>query len=216
MSDESPPGLRLVFTIVGPIKRSTLETKHPRREWEAVSDVRNWAFCTRLQAERLRTSATAEMPWQSGHRVILTERRFATTSYDEHCLIVAAANLKRALQRAPRELMRTPFSQDTRRALELLRNVYEHWDELRQCYRDGGALRGAALKLAKDYPGVEPWSLTLQQDGDILVAGLVSLRSLNRDLRALEARALWRLRLLRRQGKHVAEEAPNPIGRTGG
>lgn len=203
--------------LAGAVKRSTLETSQPDPEWEAVSDVRNWSWCCRLQAERLRSSFRAEFPWSSKPRQDLSqERRFATTSYDVHCFLVAAANLDRALQRSPKALRRSPLSKQSRRAILLLRNIYEHWDELRRSYRAGGPKTGAALKLSKEFPAAEPWTLQYYTEntgahrkGDIVVAGVVSLDSLKQDLRKLEARSLWRLRELRRQGRHVAAPTPN-------
>jgi hypothetical protein len=209
-SDDERPGLSLELRIVGPIKRSTLEEKYPDREWETTSDVRYWAFCARTQAARLCRSFSAEMPWSSTGRRIVIERRFSETSYDEHCLAVAAANLDRALRRAPRKLRQTALKDETRRAVQLLRNVYEHWDELRACYRQGNAKKGAALRISKEFPGVEPWTLVFQpDDGDLVMAGLISIRSLVRDLRTLEARALWEQRRLQCLGRHLANEAPN-------
>ncbi len=208
---DEPTGFRIEFRLVGPMKRSTLGEKQPDREWEATNDVRYWSFCTRMQAERLGCSFAAEFPWGRARRMVAMERRFSATSYDEHCLIVAAANLDRALRKAPHKLRRTGVTEVTRRALQLLRNVYEHWDKLRACYRRGNTRSGAALKLSKAFPGVEPWTLIFHPDkDDLLIAGLVSVRSLIKDLRTLEARALWEQRRLRRLGRHVAKEAPNP------
>jgi hypothetical protein len=208
-TEDEQPGFLLECRIVGPIKRSTLEEKHPDRDWETTTDVRYWAFCTRTQAGRLFRSFAAEIPWSSIGRRIVMERRFSETSYDEHCLIVAATNLDRALCRAPRKLRQTAVKAETRRALQL-RNVYEHWDELRACYRQGNTKRGAALKLSQEFPGVEPWTLVLlPDDGDLVIAGLISVRSLAKDLRTLEARTLWEQRRLQRLGRHVAKEAPN-------
>lgn len=213
--DDSSSGMRIKLRIVGPIKRSTLAEKQPDREWEATNDVRYWSFCSRIQVERLRRSFVAEMPWSSVTRVIVMERRFSETSYDEHCLVVAAANLNRALRRAPRKLRQATVSDETRRALQLLRDVYEHWDVLRKCYRDGNRKSGAALNLSEEYPGVEPWTLTLHPDGDIVVAGLISVRALIKDLRALEARAIWEQRRLRRLGKHLEQEASSHAAMSG-
>ena len=207
---DEQPSFRVEFKIVGPIKRSTLEEAHPDREWETTNDLRYWSFCTRMQAGRLLRSLTAEMPWSSDGRRIVMERRFSETSYDEHCLVGAATNLDRALRRTHRKLRQTAITEETRRTLQLLRNVYEHWDELRACYRRGNAKRGAALKLSQEFPGVEPWSLVFHPDtGDVVIAGLVSVHSLVKDLRTLEARALWEQRRLRRLGRHVAQESPN-------
>jgi hypothetical protein len=82
-------GFRVEFKIVGPIKRSTLGEKHPDYEWEATNDVRYWSFCTRMQAERLERSFVAEFPWSGAGRAVVMERRFSTTSYDEHCLAIS-------------------------------------------------------------------------------------------------------------------------------
>lgn len=209
-SQERQEDFRFEARVVGPIQRSTLEEKHPDREWEATNDVRYWSYCTRMQAERLGRSFSLELPWNRSQRTVVMERRFSTTSYDEHCLVVAASNLDRALRRAPRTLRQAGVTDQTRRGLQLLRNVYEHWDELRACYRQGNTKSGAALKFSKEFPGVEPWTLVFDPDeGDIVIAGLVSVLSLVRDLRNLEARALWEQRRLRRLGKHVAQESPS-------
>jgi hypothetical protein len=208
-TEDERAGFRLECRIVGPIKRSTLEEKHPDREWETTTDLRYWAFCTRMQAGRLCRSFNAEMPWSSTGRVLVMERRFSETSYDEHCLVVAATNLDRALRRAPRMLRQTAVKGETRRALQLLRNVYEHWDELRACYRQGNTKRGAARKLSQEFPGVEPWTLVFQpDDGDLVIAGLISIRLFCKDLRTLEARSRWEQRRLQRLGRHVAKGAP--------
>jgi hypothetical protein len=209
-STDEQSGYRVEFRIVGPIKRSTLATNYVDREWEATSDVRYWAFCTRKQAGRLLLSFAAEMPWRHDGRRIVQERRFSETSYDEHCLAVAATNLHRALRRAPRKFRQAAITEETRRALQLLRDVYEHWDALRICYRQGNTKRGAALKLSQEFPGVEPWTLVFNpDDGSVVVAGIVSVQSLIADLRVLEARALWEQRRLRRLGRHVEQEPPN-------
>lgn len=210
-SKDEQSGYQVEFRVVGPIKRSTLETKPVDRVWEAASDVRYWSFCTRMQAGRLLRSFAAEMPWSSRGRSIVMERRFSETSYDDHCLAVAATNLDRALRRAHRKFRQSAITEETRRALQLLRDVYEHWDVLRACYRQGNIKRGAALKLSQEFPGVEPWTLVFNtDDADVVIAGLVSVRSLIKDLRTLEARAIWEQRSLRRLGRHVAQESPNP------
>ncbi len=207
-------GSKVQMKMVGPLKRSTFEKNQPDPEWESVSDVRHWSWCCRVQLDRLRTSFLAEFPWRSVRKHdVPQERRFSTTSYDEHCLFVAAANLDRALERGPKELRRVPDLRKMRRVLWLLRNVYEHWDEIRRAYRAGGSQSEAVAKLFGEFPEAEPWTLEYHTDdqhgnrkGDIVVAGVVSLDSLTSGLRRLEARALWRLRELRRQGRHRAIE----------
>src|ERR1044071_4215746 len=124
------------FEIVGPLKRSTLETGHPDPEWEALTDILNWSWCSRLQADRLKCSFLQEAPW--GRPYVHQRKRFATTSYDEHCFMVATGNLDRALRRGAKYLRGTPLPKQMLRTLWLLRNVYEHWDGARASYRKGG------------------------------------------------------------------------------
>jgi len=63
-------------------------------------------------------------------------------------VVVAAANLDKALERCPRRLRAVlQISSNETRALRLLRNIYEHWDEVRDPYRREGELRASAKKL---------------------------------------------------------------------
>jgi len=125
---------------------------------------------------------------------------------------VAATNLDRALGQAQEYIGDGGIPSETRRALRLLRNIYEHWDELREAFRTGGqADRGAAKKLAEEFPEAEPWSIELEPTGDIKLAGLVSLNGLHKALRGLEARARWRQRALKREGRHKAKEQPEAV-----
>lgn len=209
-------GLTVRFKISGSLKRSTLERDHPDPEWERLTDAQWWTFCTRLQAERLGDSLRSEFPIGSTLYWI-SRKLFATTSYDLHCLLVAGGNLERAIQRLKnRDLDGFRPIRRSRRALQLLRNVHEHWDELRRGYRHG-QLTGAARKLEVEYPGAEPWCLAIQPDGDVVVANTISLQTLNRDLRTFEARIWWELRALRRSGRNKASklppnQAPAPAG----
>jgi len=203
------------FQFVGPLKRSTLETGHPDPEWEALGDVLYWSFSSRLQADRLRRSFLAELSWWAG-LYVFRRKRFSTTSYDEHCLMVATGNLDRALHRGAKYLRRTPLPTRTLRILRLLRNVYEHWDANRVGFRKGVPRKAqAAKKLAEEFPDAEPWSLSYHE-GDILLAGIVSLRSLKNELRKIEAAIHWQQRRLCHEGRHQARESATPAARADG
>ena len=115
-------------------------------------------------------------------------------------MLVAGAHLDRALERLPRATrgLEIPFPEPQRRALHLLRNIYEHWDSLRDAYRRGGPLTKAAKRLTVEFPEADPWSLTLDRDHEeIIIADAVPLRALKKDLRRLEARVLRAERSLR-------------------
>jgi hypothetical protein len=202
--------IRLEGRIVGPIRRSTLGTDHPDPEWQSVGDVLYWSFCCRLQATRLAQSFMSEFPF--GKRLYTFQRkRFATTSFDEHNLVIAAGNLGKALDRAPKFLRRV-LPKQTLRALQLLRNIYEHWEDMRAAFRKSGpAKTDAALNLVKEFPEAEPWTIAIHPDGNIDLANVVFLSSLSLNLRRLEASAHWRQRQLRREGRHKASELRKPF-----
>lgn len=208
--DGTPQVIRLEARIVGPLRRSTLETDHPDPEWQSLGDVHYWSFCCRLQAVRLAQSFMSEFPL--GKRPYTFQRkRFATTSFDEHAFVIAAGNLAKALDRAPK-FLRSMLPKKTVRVLQLLRNIYEHWEDMRAAFRKGGpAKTEAALKLAKEFPEAEPWTIAIHPDGNIDLANVVFLRSLNLDLRKLEASVHWRQRQLTREGRHKAGKLRKPL-----
>lgn len=193
----SSSGTNVGFQVVGPLTRSTfpLEAPTDARE-ERLQDARFWSFSTRLQSSRLAHSLKTE--FQNHGAYWRARDRYGTTSYDEHCLFVAAGNLCRAIQRlAPTDLPVAPLPARTVQQLKLLRNIYEHWDELRPSYRRG-PLRRSAKILRTEFPEAEPWNLQIMPDGEVLVAKVVSLRELVRELRTLEAAVSWRLRAIKR------------------
>ena len=197
---------KATFRMTGPLTRSTLERDHPDPEWERLTDVQAWCWNTRLQAKRFQQSLSSE--FRSGDSLHAFQwRLFATTSYDEHCLMSAAHNLGRSLKQLQTPSLSNNLPKATVRALQLLRHIYEHWDELRSGYRHGKLTR-SAKKLSDEFPKAEPWSVQLLPDGDVLLANVVSIRTLVKDIRRLEARVWWRLRELRRQGRHRATKQP--------
>lgn len=204
--------IKIEARIVGPLRRSTLETDHPDPEWQSLGDVLYWSFCCRLQANRLAQSFMSEFPL--GKRLYAFQRkRFATTSFDEHALVLAAGNLSKALDRGPKSLRRILPSK-TLRALKLLRDIYEHWENMRATFRQGGPAKiESALKLTNEFPEAEPWTIAIHPDGDIDLANVVFLRPLSLDLRRLEASAHWRQRQLRREGRHKAGESRKALSK---
>ena len=97
---------KLTLKIVGPMKRSTFQQQSPDPVKEAVNDLLHWSWSTRLQISRLTRSVRADikaMGWQQGVR---RNRRTSATSFDEHILLVAAANLERGIRKAPKAVRR--------------------------------------------------------------------------------------------------------------
>lgn len=183
---------RVTLQIVGPVKRTTFQREGVDPGVENLTDVLHWLWSTRLQINRLRASLRDEFgAWGLRHR-LRARRRFSATTYDEHLVMVAAAHLDRALRSVPRKWRRdVQLPMSSRRELSLLRDIYEHWDELRRQYRSGGPLRGAALKLKIHFPTAEPWSFTFDpKSGEIVLANVVAVDVLDRELRRLEAHVL--------------------------
>ena len=187
----------VTFQVAGPMKRSTFEREKIDPVAEAINDILHWCWSTRLQIRRLRSSLQAEFSGWNGRPRVRARRKFSATSYDEHLVYVAAANLHRALESVPRVIRsEVRFAKVPGRALRLLRDIYEHWDQLRRQLRgDPTKLRGAGAKLRRDFPGADPWSFTFDpRTGDIVLANVVEVKPLLKELRLLEARLLRRER----------------------
>lgn len=200
---KSPDTVRFTFRFVGPFKRSTLERGPVDRVEETLTDVFHWSWATRMQVDRLRYDVRTELEAWSCKRAHAARRAFSTTSADEQLLLVCAANLERALGRLPKKCREElQVSKQSRRALWLLRNIYEHWDELRRHFRGGtDDAKGTVAKLRKEFPAADPWSFTIDPERDeIILADIVALWSFVKELRELEARVL---RLERARERHV-------------
>jgi hypothetical protein len=183
----------VTLQVAGPMKRSTFQKEAPDPVEQAIQDLLHWCWSTRLQIGRLSRSIHGEFEaWGRGPRV-RSRRAFSRTSYDKHLVYVAAANLQRALDAAPRALRSdVRMAKVPGRVLRLLRDVYEHWDQLRREFRKSDRpVRGAAGRLAKEFPGADPWSFTFElATDDIVFANVVVAKDLTRALRLLEARLL--------------------------
>jgi hypothetical protein len=155
--------------------------------------VLHWSWSIRLQSERLASDIPLELSLFGGTQRLKSRRSFSRTSCDEHLLLVCAANLDRALLKVPKRLRRDiEVSKEARRALWLLRNIYEHWDELRRHLRAGtNDAKGTLLKLRKEFPQADPWSFTIDPArNNIILSDVVNLNELTSELRRLEARVL--------------------------
>jgi hypothetical protein len=206
-NDKRGPQLfRVTFKIVGPLKRSTFSSEAPDPTEELLNDLFHWSSSVRRQIRRLGQDVRDELAAWGSNRKLHARRHFSATSCDEQLLLATAVNLDRALQRVSKKLGRHLYvNKDSRRALWLLRNIYEHWDSLRQHLRDGTKdPEGTLEKLRAEFPQADPWSITIDPDtDDIVIADVVPVRPLIRDLRRLEARVL-RLERSRRRGDAVA------------
>lgn len=209
---------RVTLQLVGPLRRSTFPQRNADQLEESINDLLHWVWSTRLQIRRLSTSVRVEfkaLNWRQGVR---RRRKFSNTSYDEHILLVAAANLDRAIGEAPKSIRsQVGLPKSSRRALWLLRNIYEHWDQLRKAYRAGsGNLPAAAAKLKEEFPDADPWSITIEPaSGEIVLANVVPLTPLVGELRGLELRLLK----LERKRRRLVARAPSsprqsPAGKT--
>jgi len=191
--------VKVTFKLVGPLKRSTFDRQYSEPRAEAINDLLHWVWSTRLQISRLKRSFVTEFKLLNNGAILKSRRSFSATSYDEHMLMVAAANLDRALKKARKYIRaKEQLPESPRRALWLLRNIYEHWDQLRKEYRQpSGPLKGAALKLKEEFPDAIPWSITFDpKTGEVTLADVIPLGPLVAELRLLEAR------LLRLQRQH--------------
>lgn len=208
-SRETRQVMQLTLRIVGPMKRSTFQREQPDLDVEALGDVLHWSWSTRLQMDRLRQGVAAECAAWGAKNPHRARRAFSVTSCDEHLLLVCAANLDRALDRLPKGLRRQlSVTKETRRALLLLRNIYEHWDQLRRHLRAGTSdAKGTIAKLRKEFPAADPWSFTIDhQKDEIVLADVVALRTFLKELRKLEARVLRQERS-RKRGHAVQSQA---------
>ncbi len=182
----------LTLKLVGPMKRSTFDPAVPDPIDESIGDLLHWCWATRRQLDRFVASIHKEFEHWGSSRRLKSRRGVAATSFDEHLVYIAAGNLHRALERMPRPVRRA-ISVPTvpGRALRLLRDVYEHWDQLRRQYRTAGGQAGAAERLQDEFPGAEPWTFTFNpQTDEVILANVIHVTPLIADLRTLEARVL--------------------------
>jgi len=177
--------IRATVKLVGPITRSTLpDGADPNSE--ALNDVLHWLWATRTQIRRLtkgvRTELMCDAPLELHRR-----RTFSRTSLDEHLLLVSAGQLEKVIQAAQQHFPMIMLPAVLQVSLRHLRNVYEHWEQHRDAFRLPGVPKNRSGKaFATEFPSGEPWAIEIYPGRDLLVAKVVSLRSLVRELRRLE------------------------------
>lgn len=191
--DNSEQTFRATLRLVGPLKRSTFQKEQPDSAEELLSDILHWSWSLRMQADRLKQDGISELKKWGSDSSYIARKAFSRTSCDEHLIMVVATNLDRALNRVPKKQKNIlSIDPNSRRALKLLRNIYEHWDEMRKELRQNNDDPKKSLGiLKKEYPDADPWSITIiPENDDILLAGVVSINTLITELRQLEARVL--------------------------
>lgn len=173
----------VTFRSVGPVTRTTVGEGKPDPEEEALGDLLHWIWIWHLQVGRLHESTLRA----TGTGTPLESRRASSrTSYEEHILSVAGWNLARALNRAQPYLSHAAISEKTGQALELLRNLYEHWDEQRVAFQTNDIpKKRSAKKLTELFPEGRPWTLVFTND-DLLLGGVVGIGELSEALVPIE------------------------------
>ena len=193
MAEKIP--VRVTIKLTGPMKRSTFSAEEPHDPTrEAIAEAIHWTWSTCLQIVRLTRRIRQELSiWGSTNR-LRQRRAFSTTSLDEHSVLVSAKNLGEALRALPRPVRSEVGTPASLEALELLRDVYEHWGEARRFYRgrgQNGRSARAVRRLKEKFPSADPWSFTIDRDqDDVIVADVVPLMPFARELRKIEGRLL--------------------------
>jgi len=214
------PTMTFTIQVVGPMKRSTFHEAAPDATSEVISDILHWSWSTRLQIRRFGESLRGDFGWNARPQLRL-RRLSSQMSYDEHILYVAAAHLDRALSRAPRVVRdEVQLSKEWRRAITLLRHIYEHWDTARaELRRKDRPPRRSLKKLRDEFPKADPWTFTFDPaTGEVVLADVVPLRPLRAELRGLEARMLRlqrrRARARRAELRSGRDESPDVDGKS--
>jgi len=184
MSDDARV-VTATIKFVGPITRSTLSETSDAKP-EAVNDALHWLWATRTQIRRLneglRNELTTDAPTELHRR-----RTSSRTSLDEHLLLVCAGQLEKVVQSAQEHFPEIMLPPKLQTSLRHLRNVYEHWEQHRDAFRLPGVPKKRSGKaFSEQFPSGEPWAIEIYPGRDILVAKVVSVRSLSRELYRLE------------------------------
>lgn len=189
MSKETPRSVRLIGRLVGPITRSTLSTEPIDPEEEARNDALHWIWNWRLQLSRLRESTSLET---SGDDEIERRKSSLRTSYDEHALAVVGLNLARSLKRAEKYVPPSEIVTEYYEAIRLLRNLYEHWDDQRPAFRNGGREKKLSGKeFSESFPDGQPWAISYDSK-DWYLGKIVPVFALTRSLEEVEKALLER------------------------
>lgn len=156
---------------------------------EATTDLMHWIWSCQLQIHRFHESTHLE--FAGGDDANRDMRRvYSRASLDEHLLMVVGGQFVRAVERARVHYPHFLLGSSEYTALTLLRNIYEHWDETRDMFRDSSIPKKKSSKtFTENFPQGRPWSVTYTSDGPLL-SGVVLTRDLLNELNRLECEVL--------------------------
>jgi hypothetical protein len=141
-----------------------------------IEDVRHWLWTCQLQVERLISdeahiveALTGATDVTASHASLARGRAFSQTAADEHFLVVAGAHVVTALRSAAPLSAELVLRADVADALEVLRNLLEHWDEQRADFSNQVIdKRRSGLTYEQKWPGGTPWSTSWGEQGWVL------------------------------------------------
>lgn len=162
--------------------QASSKIEHQQR---AIDEVLHWLWSTKLQVERLAESTKNE--WESmGADRIENKRLCSKTSCYEHLLLVTGRNLLRAIDIAKTYYSKIDLRPETREAIKLLRDIYEHWDEQREAFQNPQVEKTRSGKIfSQCFPLGKPWAIEYSSSGARL-AGALEINSFYEELKSLE------------------------------
>jgi hypothetical protein len=86
-----------------------------------------------------------------------------------------ANHLRKALQYAAPDVL----DQDLADRIKHLRNIYEHWEQHRDAFREGAPVGRSGRWYAEHYPDRAPLSYEWSKVGGFRIGGIIELRELH-------------------------------------
>ena len=121
---------------------------------QALGDVLMWIGASQLQIQRflaawVRPTSVRPNPeaWRSSLYVV-----------EAHLLAVTANHVVTALDALPTDVAAPSLSPEVRRSVELLRDIWEHWDEQRETFATEPVRSGKLFR--QEFPDESPWSFS--------------------------------------------------------
>jgi hypothetical protein len=144
----------------------------------AATDVLHWSWSLLLQIQRFMESE-AEAWSATPASAAEYAKRMSAEEYDEHMIFIAGNNLITAAKRAREHFPEIEEGAEVERAIHLLRNVYEHWEETRSTFFDPTVPKKRSSKnLREEFPAARPWFPPIHAPGMYLLGGVVSMYDL--------------------------------------
>ena len=167
-----------------------METRRDERTSKRLSDLNHWVWAAQMQLERFKESFNQEFGSTADVDVDQSGRIYSNTSADIYLVCLVTYQVVKALQKMPKSSKLHAPDSRTALALRLLRNVHEHWDVTKRVTyvptpADVSRLPRASRAFVQAFPGVNPFTLTIDQYGTS-IAGLVNVNSLWNTLNGLE------------------------------